>query len=114
MTGGSSCNGFSNKNSSRGVNSDSGTLHSLMSSLRACGIVKVILKQACKPQSYSSMKLQHSHLITGVKCRATCVAKKKGQFNITMFVIFVLLMMMIISPSKIVIEVIPRCIHVNC
>ena len=33
-------------------------------------------KQARKPRSYASSKLRPSDLLTGVKCRATSVAKK--------------------------------------
>ena len=34
-------------------------------------------KQARKPRSYASPKLRLTHLLTGVKCRATSVAKKE-------------------------------------
>ena len=33
------------------------------------------LEQARKPRSYASSKLRACHLLTGVKCRATSVAK---------------------------------------
>ena len=38
--------------------------------------ISFLLKQACKPRSYASSKLRACHLLTGVKCRATSVAKK--------------------------------------
>ena len=41
-----------------------------------------VTKQARKPRSYASPKLRLTdsltHLLTGVKCRATSVAKKKS------------------------------------
>ena len=37
------------------------------------------MKQACKPRSYASLKLcPLTYSVTGVKCRATSVAKKTG------------------------------------
>ena len=38
-------------------------------------------KQARKPRSYASPKLRLTHLLTGVKCRATSVAKKRFTWN---------------------------------
>ena len=35
------------------------------------------LKQACKPGSYASQKLQPTQRLTGVKCKATTLAKLK-------------------------------------
>ena len=42
-----------------------------------------LFQQARKPRSYASSKLRLTHSLTGVKCRATSVAKKQdiGQGN---------------------------------
>ena len=43
-----------------------------------CGAeIFVLHKQARKPRSYASSKLLPTHSLTGVKCRATSVAKNK-------------------------------------
>ena len=38
-------------------------------------LVAILFEQARKPRSYASPKLRLTHLLTGVKCRATSVAK---------------------------------------
>ena len=38
-------------------------------------VEKLSRKQACKPRSYASPKLRLTDSLTGVKCRATSVAK---------------------------------------
>ena len=47
----------------------------LMPNKKAPIFVKGVAKQARKPRSYASSKLRACHLLTGVKCRATSVAK---------------------------------------
>ena len=39
----------------------------------------IFRKQARKPRSYASLKLRLTHSLTGVKSRATSVAKNPGQ-----------------------------------
>ena len=39
-------------------------------------VIAILIKQACKPRSYVSSKLQLTYLLTGVKCRAASIARK--------------------------------------